>query len=101
LGCPIGGWRHIGRSRTGVPRNQRRKPVTLAASQASRVGIVFSQFDGAVCLLQSVLILLLLVERGLTLPSNLQGLNEVRYDGDRLDYEATMKLLKAFNDFRK
>jgi predicted nucleotide-binding protein len=44
---------------------------------------------------------ILLVERGLTLPSNLQGLNEVRYDGDRLDYEATMKLLKAFNDFRK
>jgi len=43
---------------------------------------------------------ILLVERGLTLPSNLQGLNEVRYDGDRLDYEATMKLLKAFNDFR-
>jgi len=44
---------------------------------------------------------ILLVERGLKLPTNLQGLNEVRYDGDRLDYEATMKLLKAFNDFRK
>ena len=44
---------------------------------------------------------ILLVEQGLTLPSNLQGLNEVRYDGDKLDYEATMKLLKAFNDFRK
>lgn len=43
---------------------------------------------------------ILLVERGTTLPSNLQGLYEVRFDGDKLDYEATMKLLKAFNDFR-
>jgi hypothetical protein len=42
----------------------------------------------------------LLVERGVTLPSNLQGLYEVRYEGDKLDYEATMKLLKAFNEFR-
>jgi len=44
---------------------------------------------------------ILLVEKGVTLPSNLQGLYEVRYEGARLDYEATMKLLKAFNDFRK
>ena len=43
---------------------------------------------------------ILLVEKGTTLPSNLQGLYEVRYDGGRLDYDATMKLLKAFNDFR-
>lgn len=43
---------------------------------------------------------ILLVERGATLPSNLQGLYEVRFDGDKLDYEATMKLLKAFNDFK-
>lgn len=43
---------------------------------------------------------ILLVERGSQLPSNLQGLYEVRYEGDKLDYEATMKLLKAFNDFR-
>lgn len=42
----------------------------------------------------------LLVEKDVTLPSNLQGLYEVRYEGDRLDYEATMKLLKAFNEFR-
>jgi Predicted nucleotide-binding protein containing TIR-like domain len=44
---------------------------------------------------------ILLVERGLSLPSNLQGLNEVRYDGNKLDYDATMKLLRAFNDFQK
>ncbi len=43
---------------------------------------------------------ILLVERGVTLPSNLQGLYEVRYEGDRLDYDATMKLLRAFNDFK-
>ena len=43
---------------------------------------------------------ILLVERGVILPSNLSGLYEVRYEGDRLDYEATMKLLRAFNDFK-
>ena len=43
---------------------------------------------------------ILLVERGVTLPSNLQGLYEVRYEGDRLDYDATMKLLRAFNEFK-
>jgi hypothetical protein len=43
---------------------------------------------------------ILLVEKGTTLPTNLQGLYEVRYEGEKLDYEATMRLLKAFNDFR-
>jgi predicted nucleotide-binding protein len=43
----------------------------------------------------------LLVERGVSLPSNLQGLYEVRYEGSKLDYDATMKLLKAFNEFRE
>jgi predicted nucleotide-binding protein len=43
---------------------------------------------------------ILLVEQGTTLPSNLQGLYEVRYEGDALDYPATMKLLKAFNEFK-
>jgi predicted nucleotide-binding protein len=42
----------------------------------------------------------LLVERGVELPSNLQGLYEVRYEGEQLDHEATMKLLEAFNEFR-
>jgi predicted nucleotide-binding protein len=43
---------------------------------------------------------ILLVEQGTSLPSNLQGLYQVRYEGTRLDYDATMKLLRAFNDFR-
>lgn len=42
---------------------------------------------------------ILLVEEGTKLPSNLQGLYEVRYSGDGLDHTSTMKLLKAFNDF--
>jgi len=43
---------------------------------------------------------ILLVEKGVSLPSNLQGLYEVRFEGAKLDYESTMKLLKAFNDFK-
>ena len=41
----------------------------------------------------------LLVQEGLELPSNLQGLYECRYSGDELNMTAIMKLLKAFNEF--
>lgn len=41
----------------------------------------------------------LLVHKGVSLPSNLQGLYRCEYEGDKLDYEATMKLLKIFSDF--
>lgn len=44
--------------------------------------------------------LILLVEDGTQLPSNLSGLYEVRYSGDELGYEATMKVLKALNQFK-
>lgn len=44
---------------------------------------------------------ILLVEDGTMLPSNLQGLYEVRYSGEELDYVSTMKLLKAFNEFHE
>lgn len=43
---------------------------------------------------------ILLVQKGIHLPSNLQGLYLCYYEGDKLDYEATMKLLKAFNEFK-
>lgn len=43
---------------------------------------------------------ILLVEEGLKLPSNLQGLYECRYTGGELSGGATMKLLKAFNEFK-
>jgi predicted nucleotide-binding protein len=42
---------------------------------------------------------ILLCEKSINLPSNLQGLYRCNYEGNQLDYEATMKLLKAFNDF--
>jgi predicted nucleotide-binding protein len=43
----------------------------------------------------------LLVEKGVKLPSNLQGLYRCEYEGKKLDYDATMKLLKIFNELRK
>jgi len=36
---------------------------------------------------------ILLVRDGVMLPSNLQGLYEVRYKGDTLDADATIRLL--------
>jgi hypothetical protein len=44
---------------------------------------------------------ILLVEQGVTLPANLQGLCECRYSGEQLDMSATMTLFKAFNDFTR
>jgi len=44
---------------------------------------------------------ILLVEEGLSLPSNLQGLYECRYQGGELNMEATMKILESFNEFKK
>jgi predicted nucleotide-binding protein len=43
---------------------------------------------------------ILLVKEGIQLPSNLQGLFEVRYQGDALDGNATIKLLEAINDIK-
>jgi predicted nucleotide-binding protein len=43
---------------------------------------------------------ILLVREGVKLPSNLQGLFEVRYSGDTLDAESTIKLLEALKDVK-
>jgi hypothetical protein len=43
---------------------------------------------------------ILLVEHGVNLPSNLQGLYKCDFRGEQLDYDATMKLLKTFSRFR-
>jgi len=43
---------------------------------------------------------ILLVRDGVKLPSNLQGLYEVRYTGDNLDAHATIKLLEAMKDIK-
>lgn len=44
---------------------------------------------------------ILLVKDGVKLPSNLQGLYEVRYTGDTLDGDVTIKLLEAINDLKR
>ncbi len=43
---------------------------------------------------------ILLVRDGVKLPSNLQGLFEVRYSGDILDGDATVRLLEAIRDIK-
>lgn len=43
---------------------------------------------------------ILLVRDGVKLPSNLQGLYEVRYQGEGLDGNATIRLLEAINDIK-
>ena len=43
---------------------------------------------------------ILLVQKGIELPSNLQGLYRCEYEGDTLDGDSTLKLLKGFNEFK-
>ena len=43
---------------------------------------------------------ILLVRDGIKLPSNLQGLFEVRYSGEGLDGDATVRLLEAIRDIK-
>lgn len=43
---------------------------------------------------------ILLVRDGVKLPSNLQGLYEVRYQGDTLDGAVTIRLMKAINEMK-
>ncbi len=54
------------------------------------IGAAMALYDGR---------FVLLVEEGVKLPSNLQGLYECRYRGSELSMQATMKLLQAFNEF--
>ncbi len=44
---------------------------------------------------------ILVVREGVKLPSNLSGLLELRYKGNTLDMEETVKLLEAINDMKK
>lgn len=43
---------------------------------------------------------ILLVKKGVKLPSNLQGLYEVRYEGEALDSDATVNMLEAIADIK-
>jgi predicted nucleotide-binding protein len=44
---------------------------------------------------------ILLVRDGVKLPSNLQGLYEVRYKGETLDGDTTIKLLESINEMKR
>jgi len=44
---------------------------------------------------------ILVVKEGVKLPSNLSGLLELRYKGETLDMEETVKLLEAINDMKR
>jgi predicted nucleotide-binding protein len=59
---------------------------------------VLIEIGAALALYQNKVILL--CQKDITLPSNLQGLYKCEYEGEQLDYTATMKLLKTFNEFR-
>ncbi len=43
---------------------------------------------------------ILLVKDGITMPSNLQGLYEVRYTGETVDADGTVRLLEAIKDIK-
>lgn len=43
---------------------------------------------------------ILLVKEGVNLPSNLQGMYEVRYAADKLDGNETIKLMSSINDMK-
>lgn len=45
--------------------------------------------------------IILLVKKGIQLPSNLQGLYKCEYEGDSITHETTMKLLKAFTKLQE
>ena len=43
---------------------------------------------------------ILVVEDGVTLPSNLQGLYESRYTGSSIEFQAGMRILKALRGLK-
>lgn len=59
---------------------------------------VLIEIGAAIALYQKKVILL--CRKGTILPSNLQGLYRCEYDGNQLDYSATMKLLKTMQELR-
>ena len=77
-----------------------RRELTLTKTKSStRINDnVLIEIGGAIVVFGKKVILL--VEKGVTLYSNLQGLYRCGYVGDQLDYDATMKLLKTFSRFR-
>ena len=65
---------------------------TINQNVLTEIGAAFVLYDEKV---------VLLTDRRVELPSNLQGIYRCEYEGDTLDFEATMRLLKALNRFRE
>ena len=65
---------------------------TINQNVLTEIGAAFVLYDEKV---------VLLTDRRVELPSNLQGIYRCEYQGDSLDFEATMRLLKALNRFRE
>lgn len=59
---------------------------------------VLIEIGAAIALYQKKVILL--CRKGISLPSNLQGLYRCEYEGSQLDYNATMKMLKTMQELR-
>jgi predicted nucleotide-binding protein len=76
---------------------------TLADSEGTRYTVlndnVLIEVGAAMALYGERFILV--VKDGVKLPSNLQGLLELRYKGETLDMEETVKLLEAIRDMKK
>ncbi len=64
---------------------------TINQNVLTEIGAAFVLYDEKV---------VLLTDRRVELPSNLQGIYRCEYEGDSLDFDATMRLLKALNRFR-
>jgi len=56
------------------------------------IGAAFVHYDKRV---------ILLVDKKISLPSNLQGLYRFEYEGDELSFTVAMKLQKALTEFKK
>ena len=65
---------------------------TINQNVLTEIGAAFVLYDEKV---------VLLTDRRVDLPSNLQGIYRCEYEGDSLDFDATMRLLKALNNFRE
>lgn len=81
---------HVGMERTVVDQDGNEHQM-LNQNVLIEIGAALALYEGR---------FILLVEQGTTLPSNLQGLYQVRYEGKKLDGDATLKLLKAFKNFK-
>jgi len=89
----------VERESTAIPVPEKVfEDMRSCAAGILHVGAEGKYLDAAMALYGKKVILL--VEQGVALPSNLQGLYRCDFAGDRLEYDSTMKLLKTLNQFR-